>query len=421
MRKQRIFVLVLFVFCASFLSLYGSRGEATPAAPRMDVVFLVDTTGSMGDEISVVQKSIVDMIAEIEGGKPVPDVRFGLVIYRDRGDDYITKKFELTRDTDSIIKAIRAMNATGGGDEPESVNEALHVAINEMNWDKDIDTEKTVFLIGDAPPNIYEDDYRWEDEIARALDRYIIINAIGCSGLSSGGVDVFTKIAKGTEGNFEFLTYQGEYVNADGSTDTVIVSGDEYYSMSDGADADLWKLGAKKAEKEGLMERSAEPSFAVGSGGDLATPRGAPSVVLTENNLDSLLTHSMKEKMISKGVTYGKEISYTVLYSGSVSTLKEDREFTIATKEELKKTLKELGVPEEKISPTTLKDSVIFGYAAGGERNMRSIDISGASIEGKSLTVTMTGAAGTEPASPVVFIAVSVPEETIADFYFVKE
>jgi len=180
--KRAVLLLIAAAFAAILFSGVAPL-SAAEKAPRMDVVFLVDTTGSMGDEISVVKKSLVDMIAEIEGGTPRPDVRFGLVVYRDRGDEYVTRLSKLTDDTDAVIKEVKAIEASGGGDEPESVNEALHVTINDMNWDWDVNTEKTIFLIGDAPPNVYENDYTWEKETKQALKKEIIINTIGASGL----------------------------------------------------------------------------------------------------------------------------------------------------------------------------------------------------------------------------------------------
>ena len=93
-------------------------------APRLDVVFLLDATGSMGDEIDAVKEKIQEMIAQIAVGDPAPDVRFGIVAYRDRGDEYVTAVYDLTRDIDRIIGNLGQIQASGGGDYPESLNEA---------------------------------------------------------------------------------------------------------------------------------------------------------------------------------------------------------------------------------------------------------------------------------------------------------
>ncbi len=394
---------------------------AAQKAPRMDVVFLVDTTGSMGDEIGVVKKSLVDMIAEIEGGTPRPDVRFGLVIYRDRGDDYVTRIFKLTDDTDAVIKEVNAIEASGGGDEPESVNEALHVTINDMNWDRDVNTEKTIFLIGDAPPNVYENDYTWESETKAALKKEIIINTIGASGLSAEGVDTFTKIAKGSEGTFQYLTYKGEYVTDSGETETVMVAGGDYYAMDEKKDEGLWKLGAGRAEEKGLASKVPAPSTTPDTPGLEGTGRGYDSsVAIVDNNLDSVLVSGMKQKMIEKGVTYGEPIGYDVLWTGMTDYLLEDREFTATSAEELKKIANELGIDYAKLGHVDFKKKSVIGIAADGNRGFAGLTAKDVRLDKDTITVTLVGMPGKIAARPVIILVVPRQETLVADWYFVK-
>ncbi len=421
MKSKVFFVLLLSIAMLGFSA--SGWAKKQDGAPRMDVVFLIDTTGSMGDEIAQVKESIVDMITEIEGGKPAPDVRFGLVLYRDRGDEYVTKKFDLTRDTDEIVKSIRDIKATGGGDTPESVNEALYVAIQEMNWDKDIDTDKTIFLIGDARPKIYDNDYRWEDEVKKALDRYIIINSIGCSGLSSDGVDIFTKIAKGSEGSFRFLTYRGEYVAEDGSTRSVMMAGDEYYAMGEEAPEGLWKMGADEAEKKGLTTKAEAPSS---SGGryDLMDGGGySGDMALLENNLDSILTSGIKEKMMEKGVTYGDPVPFEVVYSGYVDSSHEDREIKITNRPELETSIEELGLKKTDIPTLDFKKDVVFGIVVNSDKHLEDITVDDVRLEGDVVNITLNASKGASKgvdSSPLILISVSAPEKVVANYYFLK-
>ena len=74
------------------------------------------------------------MISEIALGDLAPHVRFGIVTYRDRDDEDVTKTFELTADIDQIVENLNGMETAGGGDNPESLNEALRVTLHEMNW-----------------------------------------------------------------------------------------------------------------------------------------------------------------------------------------------------------------------------------------------------------------------------------------------
>jgi hypothetical protein len=418
--KRAVILITAFLFLLTVIPATAPL-MAAGKAPRMDVVFLVDTTGSMGDEIAVVKKSLVDMIAEIEGGTPRPDVRFGLVIYRDRDDEFVTKLFNLTDDTDSVIKQVNAIEASGGGDEPESVNEALHVTINNMNWDRDVNTEKTIFLIGDAPPNIYENDYTWENETKVALKREIIVNTIGASGLSTEGVDVFTKIAKGSEGTFQYLTYKGEYVTDSGETETVMMAGGDYYAMDDKKDEGLWKLGAGRAEEKGLAAKVPAPVAADAPPGLESTGSGyGGDVAIVDNNLDSILVAGMKKKMIEKGVTYGAPVDHEVLYTGTIDYMLEDREFTATTAEELKKVAAELGIDYAKIGAVDFKKKSVIGIAADGNRGFAGLTAKEVTLDKDTITVALIGMPGKIAARPVIMLAVPKRDTLVADWYFVK-
>ena len=272
-------------------------------APRMDVVFLLDSTGSMGDEIDVVKKKIEEMISEIALGDPAPDVRFGIVTYRDRNDAYVVQKFDLTRDIDRIIADLNGIQANGGGDYEESVNEGLHVSIQEMSWDLDRAVAKLVFLIGDAPPHMdYPDDYDYRDEIPVALDRWIIVHAFGASGLSEEGERVFREVAEGTEGTFTWLTYSSQYVDVDGDTVFVATSGRETtYSKGDstwtGEEGGVWGVGVRGGPEDGKAYDTAGAE----AGG------GAPAAV--ENDLGDLITDAIKREAEKAGVEYGSSTS----------------------------------------------------------------------------------------------------------------
>src|SRR6516225_3805697 len=92
-----------------------------PAQPEVEVVFCLDTTGSMGGLIDAAKKKIWAISNQIAAGKPTPHLKVGLVAYRDRGDAYITKIIDLTDDLDAIHSQLMSFQAQGGGDTPESV------------------------------------------------------------------------------------------------------------------------------------------------------------------------------------------------------------------------------------------------------------------------------------------------------------
>src|ERR1700736_2835183 len=130
--------------------------SSTPdqSKPRIEVCFVLDTTGSMGGLIEGAKQKIWSIANEMISAKPTPELKLGLVGYRDRGDEYVVKTFTLTNDIDAIYGHLREFVAAGGGDFPESVNEALAEAIHKMSWSKDDKVLKIIFLVGDAPPHM---------------------------------------------------------------------------------------------------------------------------------------------------------------------------------------------------------------------------------------------------------------------------
>jgi hypothetical protein len=115
---------------------------ASPAA--FEVVFVLDTTGSMSGLIEGAKQKIWAIASHIQEAENAPEVRMGLVGYRDRGDDYVTKVTPLTSDIDAVHADLMQYQANGGGDTPESVNEALNRAFSEIQWSQDEDVVRLV-------------------------------------------------------------------------------------------------------------------------------------------------------------------------------------------------------------------------------------------------------------------------------------
>lgn len=255
---------------------------------RLDVVICLDTTGSMGDEIAVVKERLRELVGRIAQGTPKPDVRFGIVLYKDRGDSYVTKKFDFTRDVAVTQKNIANAEASGGGDTPESVNEALHVSVSEMEWDMAPGVERLIFVIGDAPPHFYADDYDWKKEIVAAQSKRISINTIGCSGIDDeGGAQIWQEIATRTEGRFDYLAYLSQYEN----------KGEKRYTLSEGSRRYELAAGAKSRWREGGARLAAL---------GLAKVSGRAGSISGENNLDYILSCGAQSAAQSAGTRYAK-------------------------------------------------------------------------------------------------------------------
>jgi von Willebrand factor type A domain len=155
--------------------------EATPVLVgkhAVDVVFAVDTTGSMGGLIDGAKRTVWSIATHIRQADPNAQLRIGLVAYRDIGDDYVTRDFALTTDLDAVFAELASYRAAGGGDTPEDVDAALDDVVHKMPWRDD--AKKLVFLVGDAPPASRGDVPTFEVSARAAGAKQIIINTIRC-------------------------------------------------------------------------------------------------------------------------------------------------------------------------------------------------------------------------------------------------
>jgi Mg-chelatase subunit ChlD len=192
-----------------------ARVPAADAAPKIEVTFVLDTTQSMSGLIAGAKQKIWSIAHQIVSGRPSPAIKLGLIGFRDRGDAYVTKAFELTDDLDLIYGHLVEFQAQGGGDTPESVNQALHEAVTKFPWSKDPATLKIIFLVGDAPPHMdYPDDVKYPETIKLATKAGIIINTIQCGAMRTT-TPVWQEIA---------ALAGGEYVQIDQSGGMTVMS-----------------------------------------------------------------------------------------------------------------------------------------------------------------------------------------------------
>ena len=183
--------------------------ENTDESPRVDVVFALDTTGSMGGLIQGAKEKVWSIVNQIASGNPSPSIRVGLVAYRDKGDEYISRVIPLTSDLDQMFGELMSFSAGGGGDGPEHVNAALSAAIDEMTWDESPRTLRIVFLVGDAPPHLdYEDDIDYPATCEKAVRQGIMINTIRC-GANVECARIWNDIANRSEGKFVSIAQDG--------------------------------------------------------------------------------------------------------------------------------------------------------------------------------------------------------------------
>jgi hypothetical protein len=205
--------------------------------PKVEVVFVLDTTGSMGGLIQGAKDKIWSIAKHIASGQPTPEVSIGLVAYRDIGDEYVTKKYALSGDLDGVFEHLMSFRADGGGDTPEHVSKGLYDAVYGMQWSDS--SMKMIFLVGDAPPHTdYHDGFDYQKILREASRREIRVHTIRC-GNDPQTASYWKEMASLGHGSFATIAENGGVVAMatpmDGElaklgrelNDTAIVYGDD--------------------------------------------------------------------------------------------------------------------------------------------------------------------------------------------------
>jgi hypothetical protein len=183
-------------------------------AARIEIVFALDTTGSMSSLIDGAKRKIWAIANAVTKASPRPQILMGMVAYRDRGDQYVTKITPLTEDLDLVYSNLMALAAAGGGDDPESVNQAIDEALNKCGWstvsqDPKTPTLQILYLVGDCPPHMdYKDDVKYTQSCALAAERGVFINTIQC-GENEETTTIWQKIALEGKGAFFKIEQSG--------------------------------------------------------------------------------------------------------------------------------------------------------------------------------------------------------------------
>lgn len=180
-------------------------------ATAVDIMFVVDATGSMGDEISYLKTELRDVVNRVQARVPAADLRLASVFYRDHGDDYLTRAQPFTPNVNQLMTFVQAQDAGGGGDFPEAVDEALTTALQQA-WSSEARC-RLLFLILDAPPH--------PEAVARiqALTRAAASQGIRLIPVTASGIDTSTEflmrtLALSTNGTYVFITNHSGIGNA---------------------------------------------------------------------------------------------------------------------------------------------------------------------------------------------------------------
>lgn len=221
-RYPALFAALILAGLAS-LPAHATQFAAPPVAPNqaqslpgrqatIELMFVLDTTGSMGGMLEGAKAKIWGIVNDLLQQRSLggATIRVGLVAYRDRGDNYVTRVTPLSANLDAVYSQLMSFQAQGGGDTPEDVRSAMAEAVRLGGWSAPgSNTSQIIFLVGDAPPH---DDYRnmpATDTSARnAARRGIVVNTIQC-GDNPSTRNAWLNVAQNGNGEYFAIAQDG--------------------------------------------------------------------------------------------------------------------------------------------------------------------------------------------------------------------
>lgn len=179
------------------------------AVQALDIALVIDTTGSMGDEISYLQAELDAIVSRVRSNAGNVDIRIGIIAYRDEGDEYVVRSFGMGR-PGAAKMSLASLDAGGGGDMPEAMDQAIAAAA-KLPWRPD--AVKTMLLVADAPPH----DERLAASLATTQSlraRGVQVVPIAASGVEDTAQYVMRTMSAMTQGRYIFLTDDSGVGNA---------------------------------------------------------------------------------------------------------------------------------------------------------------------------------------------------------------
>ena len=194
-----------------------------PAA-KLDMAIVIDTTGSMSGEIKKFQTTIASIASRVQALPQQPSVRLGLVAYKDRGEQYVSKVIApFTTDVPAFQTGLDMLTAGGGADKPEDLEAALGDTVNTLAWDPG-DAVRLSFVVTDAAAHTdYEQNTPYTDSMKLAASKGIKLYPIGASSLEPEGEYALRQLAQWTMGQYLFVTRGGDEATGGGGTASATV------------------------------------------------------------------------------------------------------------------------------------------------------------------------------------------------------
>lgn len=180
----------------------GPRHDPKPSA--LDVALVIDTTGSMGDELEYLKVEIREIATKISREHPGVAQRWGLVVYRDQGDAYVTRRVDF-QGIDHFVDALGRQSAGGGGDTPEAMDAAL-AASEVLSWRQGPDTARMIFLVADAPSHAGSNAQKFADSVMNHRKSMTTVYSVAGSGVDEAAEVQLRFASRATGGQYIFLT-----------------------------------------------------------------------------------------------------------------------------------------------------------------------------------------------------------------------
>ena len=172
------------------------------AIDSLDLLLTIDATGSMADEMKYLQSELKSIVGRVEAANPNIDIRTGLVVYRDKGDEYVVRTIPFTDDIDDFRASLGQQKANGGGDTPEAMHTAMEEGL-KMGWRED--AIKVNLLVADAPPHDQHIADTWRSGlISRTKGIHIV--PLAASGVDKTAEFLMRSMGQITGGRYLFLT-----------------------------------------------------------------------------------------------------------------------------------------------------------------------------------------------------------------------
>ncbi len=188
--------------------------DITEPEPILDLMFVTDATGSMGDELTFLQAELSDIIGKVNSKAPELTVRIGNVFYRDKTDDYLVRDFDFSTDIAKVQRDVNEQSAGGGGDYEEAVEAAIYNAVKKQSWSKSAKA-RLLFLILDAPPHHTPGNIKKiHKAVEYAAEKGIKIIPVSASGIEKDTEFLLRFLAISTNGTYTFLTDDSGIGNA---------------------------------------------------------------------------------------------------------------------------------------------------------------------------------------------------------------